>query len=132
MAKKRHIAKAFSWRIIGTLDTFIISYIFIGNVYLGATLSITDFFFKFLAYYYHERLWFLSNIRSAKKRHFLKTFTWRFIAVLITLISAYLITGNSIVGFKIGVFETISKMIVYYLHEKIWYKSNYGLEDKKC
>ena len=33
-------------------------------------------------------------------------------------------------GLKIGFFESISKMLLYYGHEKLWYKFKYGLDEK--
>ena len=33
-------------------------------------------------------------------------------------------------GLKIGLFETISKMILYFGHEKLWYKINFGLDKR--
>jgi uncharacterized membrane protein len=40
----------------------------------------------------------------------------------------WLITGNPFTGLKIGGFESASKMLLYFGHEKIWYKINYGLD----
>ena len=38
------------------------------------------------------------------------------------------LTGNPFTGLKIGGVESISKMILYFGHEKLWYKINYGLD----
>ena len=127
MLRFRHALKSISWRIIGTLDTFLLSYILTGSMSFGLSISGFDFFSKLLLYYFHERIWFLSKIRNANKRHLLKTFSWRALGSLDTLIVAWIISGNPITGFKIGFFETLTKMILYYLHEKIWYKINFGL-----
>jgi uncharacterized membrane protein len=52
------------------------------------------------------------------KRHLLKTITW-------------LITGNLKLGLAIGGFEVLTKMILYFLHERVWYKYiKYGLNKK--
>jgi uncharacterized membrane protein len=40
----------------------------------------------------------------------------------------WLITGNPLTGLKIGSAEVVSKMLLYFGHEKIWYKINYGLD----
>ena len=127
MLRFRHALKSISWRIIGTLDTFLLSYILTGSMSFGLSISGFDFFSKLLLYYFHERIWFLSKIRNANKRHLLKTFSWRALGSLDTFIVAWIISGNPIIGFKIGFFETLTKMILYYLHEKIWYKINFGL-----
>ena len=61
------------------------------------------------------------------KRHFAKTITWRIVGTLDTMIIGWLITGNPITGLKIGGIEVITKMILYYCHERIWFKLNLGL-----
>ena len=61
------------------------------------------------------------------KRHFAKTITWRIVGTLDTMTIGWLITGNPITGLKIGGIEVITKMILYYFHERIWFKLNLGL-----
>ena len=61
------------------------------------------------------------------KRHVAKTITWRIVGTLDTMIIGWLITGDAITGIKIGGIELITKMILYYLHERIWFKMNLGL-----
>ena len=68
------------------------------------------------------------------KRHILKTISWRIIGTLDTIILSSLITGNIKVGISIGGVEVVTKMILYFLHERAWYKfSNFGVKnnDKK-
>ena len=65
-----------------------------------------------------------------KKRHIAKTITWRIVGTLDTMFVGYLITGDVKVGLSIGGVEVISKMFLYYLHERVWYKySKYGVDD---
>ena len=127
---KRHIVKSISWRIIGTLDTFILSYIITGSISFGLSISGIDFFSKLFLYYFHERIWFLSKFRNVNKRHLLKTFSWRAVGSITTLVVAIIVTGNPHAGFKIGLVETLTKMILYYLHEKMWYRINFGLNNR--
>ena len=61
------------------------------------------------------------------KRHVAKTVTWRIVGTVDTMLIGWLITGNPITGLKIGGIELITKMILYYFHERIWYKMNLGL-----
>jgi uncharacterized membrane protein len=84
-----------------------------------------------ILYYIHERLWFKSAIESSGKRHILKTFSWRGIGTLDTIVLGWLITGNPFTGLKIGGAEIITKMLLYYGHEKIWYRINYGLDQHR-
>ena len=110
---KRHLVKSISWRIIGTIDTFLLSYILTGSMSFGLGISGIDFFSKFFLYYFHERIWFFSKVRNANKRHLFKTFSWRAVGSLTTLFVAWVVTGNPLTGFKIGLVETLTKMILY-------------------
>ncbi len=58
----------------------------------------------------------------AEKRHILKTFTWRIIATLTTTMIAWIVTGDPMIGIKVGSIEFVIKMVLYYFHEKIWHK----------
>jgi len=53
----RSIAKALSWRIIGTLDTLVVSYILTGKIVLAASIASIDFITKLVLYFFHERAW---------------------------------------------------------------------------
>lgn len=128
---KRHIAKTISWRCVGTLDTLLLSWLISGDLFVGVKLSLLEVITKMIFYYSHERIWFKSSLKKSNKRHILKTFSWRAIGTLDTIVLAWVISGDSTIGLKIGVAEVITKMILYYLHEKVWYKSNYGLETRK-
>jgi len=67
----------------------------------------------------------------SKRRHILKTISWRVIGTLDTMILSWIITGNWKWGVAIGGVEVITKMILYYFHERAWYKfSKFGLKDK--
>ena len=70
-------------------------------------------------------------MESSKKRHLAKTFTWRLTATVTTMIIAWLVSGDPLTGLKVGGIEFIIKMPVYYLHERAWYNSNFGLNDRK-
>ena len=64
------------------------------------------------------------------KRHVLKTITWRIIGTLDTMIIAWVITGSWEWGLAIGGIEVFTKMILYFFHERIWYKfSKFGVNE---
>jgi uncharacterized membrane protein len=129
-SNKRHIAKALSWRLIGTLDTFLISLVLTESISLGLSITSIDFVLKLLLYYFHERVWYHSKFKNSIKRHVYKTFSWRLIGSFTTIVISFLLTGNPTAGLKIGFTETFTKMILYFLHEKIWYKINFGLDKR--
>jgi uncharacterized membrane protein len=62
------------------------------------------------------------------KRHVMKTITWRLIGTIDTILIGWIISGNPLIGLKIGSVEIISKMVLYYLHERVWYKTNFGVK----
>lgn len=64
------------------------------------------------------------------KRHILKTITWRVVGTIDTILLSWLITGSFKIGLSIGGVEVITKMILYYLHERFWYKFiRYGIKN---
>lgn len=66
------------------------------------------------------------------KRHIAKTISWRVIGTLDTIILSGIITGSWTTGLAIGGVEVFTKMILYFIHERLWYKlSNFGLEKNK-
>ena len=61
------------------------------------------------------------------KRHIAKTVTWRIIGTLDTMLIGWLISGDPMIGIKIGFLEIFTKMLLYFIHERVWYRSNFGL-----
>jgi uncharacterized membrane protein len=128
---KRHLAKTITWRIVGTLDTIILSWFITGNPLTGLKIGGAEVLTKMVLYYFHERVWFNIGIKDSRKRHLLKTVTWRAIGTLDTILLSWLISGNPLMGLKIGMAEVVTKMILYYFHERSWYRINFGLEERQ-
>ena len=53
----RSVAKAISWRVTGTIDTFIVSLFITGKFGVAGTIAATEFLTKIALYYGHERAW---------------------------------------------------------------------------
>jgi len=53
----RSIAKAISWRLIGTVDTLLVSYWFTGEIAIASGIASIDFVTKMILYFAHERVW---------------------------------------------------------------------------
>ena len=62
---------------------------------------------------------------ASKRRSLLKTLSWRTIASLDTLLLTWLVTGSIAAGLTISGLEIITKMILYYFHERTWIKCKY-------
>jgi uncharacterized membrane protein len=60
----RTIAKTISWRIVGTLDTMILSWIITGSWRAGLAIGGAEIITKMTLYYFHERLW--ENVKWGK------------------------------------------------------------------
>ena len=56
------------------------------------------------------------------KRHIGKAISYRFLGTLQTIIISYLFTGNFVISSSIGIVELCVKPLIYFLHERAWYK----------
>jgi uncharacterized membrane protein len=71
----------------------------------------------------------------SKKRHIVKTITWRLIASATTFILTYFIFKEDPDAISkatgVALAESVIKMGLYYYHERFWYKSNFGITGKR-
>jgi uncharacterized membrane protein len=63
--KWRSVAKTISWRLVGTIDTIIISWLITGTIRLALSIGFVELISKMLLYYFHERTW--NKIKWGKK-----------------------------------------------------------------
>jgi uncharacterized membrane protein len=61
-------------------------------------------------------------IENSLKRHILKTISYRILGTLTTVIIAYSLGASLKVSSMLGVGELVLKPVIYFLHERIWYK----------
>lgn len=54
---RKSILKALSWRLLGSLGTFLIGWAVTGSAVMGASISAVEFILKIVMFYVHERLW---------------------------------------------------------------------------
>lgn len=59
-------------------------------------------------------------------RSVVKTISWRTVGTLDTIIVSYFVTGNLVMAASIGMIEVITKMILYYFHERAWNRLKFG------
>jgi uncharacterized membrane protein len=134
---KRHIAKTITWRIVGTLDTILLAWLISGNSSTGLKIGFAEVITKMVLYYLHERIWFhgelkmLSGKWNSRARHIAKTVSWRIVGTMDTMLLAWIITGSPVTGLKIGLAEVVTKMFLYYLHERTWYGMDFGLGERR-
>ena len=53
----RSIVKAISWRIVGTLDTILISWFITGKITMALSIGLVEVVTKMILYFFHERIW---------------------------------------------------------------------------
>ena len=63
---------------------------------------------------------------DSQKRTIAKTMTWRVTASLTTFIIAWILPGDLLIGASIGSIEAITKIFLYYFHERIWNSINWA------
>lgn len=137
ITKKRSLIKSLTWRLLGSIDTFILSLIIINyssekySYDLALYIASFEIITKTILYYFHERIWNIFKIGRLKEkvrrgRSLFKAMTWRVIASLDTFFLSYIITGRFDWATSIAIFEIITKAIIYYFHERAWNRVKWG------
>ncbi|MDH5719628.1 MAG: DUF2061 domain-containing protein [Spirochaetia bacterium] len=62
-----------------------------------------------------------------KRRTLVKTITWRFIAVFITMGAVYIYNQDVKESVIVSLMANGLKMILYYMHERIWLRIKFGM-----
>jgi uncharacterized membrane protein len=133
----RSVLKAVSWRGLATLDTILLAFIFTGSVRSALSIGGLEVFTKTFLYVLHERGWQLMRrgqsvdesgmLAENKGRSVLKTFSWRTIGALDTFVISFIITGHPTVSLSISGAELVTKIFLYYMHERVWTRLRIGL-----
>ena len=61
-----------------------------------------------------------------KSRSIGKSISWRILASCDTILISYLITGSIAIAASIGSIEVLTKMFLYYFHERLWDRISFG------
>ena len=64
---------------------------------------------------------------ESRSRSIFKVISWRMTATITTMIISFLITGKIDMALKIGLFEVVAKILLQYIHERIWLRLPFGL-----
>ena len=101
------------------------------------SIALTEVATKMILYYLHERIWSRlqwersleeeGNYRGSLRRSATKTATWRVLASADTMLLGLLFTGNLATAISIGGFEVITKLILYFFHERFWTRIRWGI-----
>ena len=63
-----------------------------------------------------------------RRRHLAKAVTWRIVGSTDTMLLGWLLTGDAFIGASLSILEIITKTVLYYVHERAWYKCKYGVK----
>ena len=69
-----------------------------------------------------------------KDKHYrsvVKAISWRATGTVDTVLISFLITGQIKLAMSIGFVELFTKILLYYLHERIWNRISFGREKLK-
>jgi uncharacterized membrane protein len=55
--RRRSVVKSISWRVLGSIDTFVIGYLITGNATWAGSIAGLEVLTKMVLYYLHERVW---------------------------------------------------------------------------
>ena len=133
-SKLRSLIKSFTWRLVAITDTILVVIAvtcFHGNCSLEDALAIGvfEFGFKFIVYYFHERIWqvALKDGVISQKETLYKTISWRILASAMTfIISGTILNAFDEIALYIALTESFTKFMLYYIHERLWIKLPLG------
>lgn len=118
----RSIIKGISWRVVGTFDTIILSFLLTGHIAVALKIGFTEVLTKIALYYLHERVWlfFIKDKAQTSIISLIKAITWRTVGTIDTMLLGWFYSGNPLTGLKIGLVEVCTKIVLYYIHERLW------------
>lgn len=137
-SKRRSFLKALSWRVIGAVDTAVISWLVSGDLKLGLNMGALDIL-KIGFYILHDQIWEKisiekhQNLREGNKKrlHLIKSITWRVFSSGLTFLMGLWILKSGKQALIIAVVEIFTKFYLYYLHERLWHKTTFGMKQKR-
>ncbi len=75
----------------------------------------------------HQRPTFKKDSASDKPlRSVAKTISWRVVGTIDTITISWFVTGALTLAFSIGAIELVTKMVLYFFHERLWNMITWG------
>ncbi|MDB5284599.1 MAG: hypothetical protein JWO06_3674 [Bacteroidota bacterium] len=139
----RSLVKGASWRAVGTMDTIFLSFIFTGKIFTAVKIGGVELFTKIFLFYLHERVWMRLSFgteqvvesgnlitRDKHYRSLIKGVSWRIVGSIDTFWIALFVNHASPTAtqtaFSIAATEVITKVGLFWLHERVWMKVKWG------
>jgi uncharacterized membrane protein len=114
------------------MDTILLAYIVTGTFSAAIKIGLVEVMTKIALYYCHERMWNvipfgrIHGVGPTHARSLVKGISWRCFGTMDTIIISYFVTGVWVNAFAIGGFELITKVLIYYVHERVWGRIKWG------
>jgi len=67
-----------------------------------------------------KKLFTSKSGKDSNAKSLLKSISWRIVGTIDTIVISYFVTGQLVMALSIGSVEVFSKIILYYLHERVW------------
>jgi len=127
------------WRLIENGNEIIVSHIVVD----GHTYTTKDWIEDINEWKWHiscigyceikSNVAYIKTVRegNAMLRHILKTISYRFLGTFTTVGVAYSLGASLEMSSLLGAGEIILKPVIYFLHERIWYRSKFGIKNGK-
>lgn len=126
----RSLIKGVTWRVIGTADTFLWSWLITHEPVAAGAIASLETLTKIVLFYVHERLWRIFPwAPNARLRSLSKAVSWRVVGSLDTFLLTMLVTGKLRYAVSIAGVEALTKIALYYLHERAWRRVRWGRLD---
>lgn len=140
-SRARSIIKGITWRMVGTMDTIMLSWLITGDIEKALKIGGFEVFTKTILFFLHERVWLrIGNGNGKKDSRFKslgKAVSWRMVGTIDTIVISFLIihfTGSSeplkvpaiFQASTIGLAELFTKILLFYLHERVWHRIDFG------
>ena len=62
----------------------------------------------------------MRTYKDGHHRSILKALSWRVCATITTMVIFFTLTGRLVLALEAGAIEVVVKLILYYLHERLW------------
>ena len=130
----RSIVKGISWRVFATIDTIFLAWLVTGHFENALKIGLGEVLTKTFLYFLHERVWNRikesDNILLSHGKSFIKGVSWRVFGTIDTFLIAFFFTGQPFIASQIAAFEVITKIALYYFHERVWERVLWGKLDR--
>jgi len=67
-----------------------------------------------------KKLFSAKSGKDSNAKSLLKSISWRIVGTIDTIVISYFVTGQLVMAVSIGSVEIVSKILLYYLHERVW------------